>query len=97
VAWGPPNASRARALDRGYCLSGKRDFAGGCRQFTPESPVRFLMIEMIGAVVGVGAIVASGLIADRVGRTSLLMGSAIAIAFHSGFAPQFAAKANIRA
>ena len=56
--------------------------------FTRESPVRFLVIEMVGAVVGVGAIVASGLIADRVGRTSLLIGSAIAIAVYSGFAPQ---------
>jgi MFS family permease len=56
--------------------------------FTRESPVRFLVIEMIGAVVGVGAIVASGLIADRVGRTSLLICSAIAIAVYSGFAPQ---------
>jgi MFS family permease len=56
--------------------------------FTRESPVRFLVIEMIGAVVGVAAIVASGLIADRVGRPTLLMGSAIAIAVYSGFAPQ---------
>jgi MFS family permease len=56
--------------------------------FTRESPVRFLIIEMIGAVFGVAAIVASGLIADRVGRKSLLIGSAIAIAVFSGFAPQ---------
>jgi MFS family permease len=56
--------------------------------FTRESPVRFLVIEMVGAVFGVAAIVASGLIADRVGRKSLLIGSAIAIAVFSGFAPQ---------
>lgn len=56
--------------------------------FTRESPVRFLIIEMVGAVFGVAAIVASGLIADRVGRKSLLLGSAIAIAVYSGFAPQ---------
>jgi MFS family permease len=56
--------------------------------FTRESPVRFLIIEIVGAVFGVAAIVASGMIADRVGRKSLLTGSAIAIAVYSGFAPQ---------
>jgi len=32
VAWGPPNASRARAADAGYRLTGQWDFASGCRQ-----------------------------------------------------------------
>jgi MFS family permease len=56
--------------------------------FTRESPVRFLAIEMEGAAFGVLAIIASGVLADRIGRKSLLIGSALAIAVYSGFAPQ---------
>jgi MFS family permease len=56
--------------------------------FTRESPVRFLTIEMEGAAFGVLAIIASGVLADRIGRKSLLIGSALAIAVYSGFAPQ---------
>lgn len=56
--------------------------------YTHESPARFLVIEAIGAVFGVAAIVTSGLIADRIGRQSLLIGAAVAIAAYSGFAPQ---------
>src|SRR3546814_3679884 len=56
--------------------------------FTDESPVRFLVIEAVAAVVGVGAIVVSGILADRVGRRTLLAVTAAAIAAFSGFAPQ---------
>jgi MFS family permease len=56
--------------------------------FTKEDPTRFLVIEIVGAVVGIGATIASGLIADRYGRRALLGVSAVAIAVFSGFAPQ---------
>jgi MFS family permease len=53
-----------------------------------EQPVRFLLIEAVGAVVGVLAIMASGVIADRVGRRAVLGVSAVLIGAYSGFAPQ---------
>lgn len=56
--------------------------------YTGEPPVRFLIIEMVGAVVGVLAIMASGVIADRVGRRAVLGVSAVLIGAYSGFAPQ---------
>ena len=56
--------------------------------FTNQSPQRFLIIEMLGAVVGIASIIASGILADRVGRRRLLGATAVAIAVFSGFAPQ---------
>lgn len=58
--------------------------------FTEETPIRFLMIE-IAAAVGVLSIIASGYLADRIGRRTLLGGTAAAIAAFSGFAPQLLA------
>ncbi len=56
--------------------------------FTKQTPVTFLIIELIAAVFGVVAIVASGYLANRVGRTRVLIVTAAAIAAFSGFAPQ---------
>ncbi|WP_421993892.1 MFS transporter [Roseococcus sp.] len=56
--------------------------------FTRDTPARFLSVEAFAAALGTVAIVASGYIADRVGRRTLLGFSAAAIATFSGFAPQ---------
>ena len=53
-----------------------------------EEPLRFLQIEIVGAFVGLIAIVASGVLADRIGRRMVLAGSAVLIGAFSGFAPQ---------
>lgn len=56
--------------------------------FTQQPPSRFLVIQIIGAVFGLAAIIASGPLADRFGRRTLLGAGAVAIAAFSGFAPQ---------
>ena len=56
--------------------------------FTPEKPAQFLVIEIVGGVVGLAAIVLSGMAADRFGRRYVLGMSAAGIAAFSGFAPQ---------
>ena len=58
------------------------------RLTTDESLVRFLLIEAAGAIVCVLAMLASGVIADRVGRRAVLGVSAVLIGAYSGFAPQ---------
>lgn len=55
--------------------------------YTDESPARFLMIETIAAAIGVVAIIASGVLADRFGRRTVLGATAAAIAVFSAFAP----------
>ena len=55
--------------------------------FTDQPIDRFLVIEMIGASVGLLAIVVSGFIADQIGRRSLLGWSALGIAIFAVVAP----------
>jgi MFS family permease len=63
--------------------------------FTKDNPARFLVMQAIGAALGVGAIAASGWLADRIGRRTLLGGTAAAIAAFSGFAPQLLAGGTV--
>lgn len=55
--------------------------------FVEQPTEKFLIIEMIGAMVGILAIVASGFIADQIGRRSLLGWTAVGIALFSVMAP----------
>ncbi|MDH6590986.1 MFS family permease [Variovorax sp. TBS-050B] len=63
--------------------------------YSDQSITEFLVVQMIGAVLGAGGIVASGLIADRVGRRFTLGGLAALIAVFSGFAPTLLDGGNI--
>jgi MFS family permease len=64
-----------------FPLSWVQLYAGG-------HTVRFLLLEAAGAVMCVMAIMASGFVADRVGRRVVLGISAALIGAYSGFAPQ---------
>jgi len=55
--------------------------------YSQKSIVTFLIIQIIGAFIACGGVVASGLIADKVGRARTLGGLAMLIAMFSGFAP----------
>ena len=55
--------------------------------FTNESPAGFLIIEIVGAVVGLLAVMMSGIVADRIGRLRLLSMCSIAIGVFALFAP----------
>jgi MFS family permease len=55
--------------------------------FTDLPAREFLLIEMLGAGVGILGIIASGLIADRIGRRTLLFTCGVLIAIFSFFTP----------
>ncbi|MDB6061431.1 MAG: hypothetical protein JWM78_1534 [Verrucomicrobiaceae bacterium] len=55
--------------------------------YSDQSINEFLSVQIFGAVLCAGAIVLSGVIADRFGRTRTLAALAAAIAMFSGFAP----------
>ncbi|MES2175318.1 MAG: MFS transporter [Pseudomonadota bacterium] len=55
--------------------------------YTDQPLERFLMIEVIGAFVGVLAIIVSGFVADMVGRRTLIGWSAVGIAIFAVAAP----------
>lgn len=55
--------------------------------FSDQSIVDFLLVQIVGACIAAGGIVASGFIADRIGRARTLGALAIGIAMFSGFAP----------
>ena len=54
--------------------------------YAAGTSTRFLLIETLSATIGTGAIIASGVMADRVGRRTTLGVSAVLIAVFSGFA-----------
>ncbi|OJH46058.1 MFS transporter [Paracoccus sp. SM22M-07] len=55
--------------------------------FTDESPAGFLVIEIVGAVIGLLAVMMSGIVADRIGRLRLLSMCSVAIGIFALFAP----------
>lgn len=55
--------------------------------YSEDEVQQFLNIEMVGAVLGAIAILASGVLADRIGRRSTLGTLAVAIAVFSFFTP----------
>jgi MFS family permease len=55
--------------------------------YSNQSVGEFLVVQMCGAILGAIGIVASGLIADRIGRHRTLETLAVMIAVFSGFAP----------
>jgi MFS family permease len=57
-----------------------------------EAPLRFLVIELVGATIGLAAVIVSGPLADRLGGRKVLAASAVLIGAFSVFAPQLLSK-----
>jgi MFS family permease len=55
--------------------------------YSDQSVNQFLGVQIVGAMLAAGAIVLSGVVADKLGRTRTLAVLAAAIAMFSGFAP----------
>lgn len=55
--------------------------------FSTQSISEFLLVQMVGAALAAGGVLASGIIADRTGRRNTLGTCATLIAVFSGFAP----------
>jgi MFS family permease len=55
--------------------------------FSKRSMTEFLAMQIVAAILGICGVIASGVIADRIGRTKTLALSAALIAIFSGFSP----------
>ena len=55
--------------------------------FSDRTPSSFLLLQLVGAIVGAVAMTISGVVADRIGRRPLLGSCAVAIAIFSLFTP----------
>ncbi|WBU57296.1 MFS transporter [Paracoccus sediminicola] len=55
--------------------------------YAPENITGFLWIEIVGALFGLGSMIASGFIADKIGRRTLLRNCAFGIAIYAMLSP----------
>jgi MFS family permease len=55
--------------------------------YSKQSVTAFLAIQILAAILGIGGVIVSGVIADRIGRRKTLGLTATLIAVFSGFAP----------
>ena len=63
--------------------------------YSDQSVTQFLIVQIIGATLAAGAVVASGWIADKFGRPRTLAALAAAIAMFGGFAPTLLGGGNV--